>query len=275
VRALHLFRDEREAAALREGWEQRWEGWPGPAPTLVQEHRGFLFVQLGAALTRGVRHLEEELPGPPQDTLGWITTVVVPEWDRGRLTMSALTRPQVVFMKWVLARRFRVVVVTPPARGAGGITGDPRGAEPDGAAPERVAIVPLLHLDPPGMRALDYARRTADHVIAMHVEAATALKEEEGASIADEVEAWRREHAVRHMRVVIIESPTRLVVEPVLAYVDTWRHAHPEPVCTVVIPELHDAWWSTFLHNHRGLWLKAALLLRENVAVADMVFHLR
>jgi hypothetical protein len=273
VRALHLFRGEQEAAALRTGWDQRWEGWAGPAPTLVQEHRGLLFVQLGAALTRAVRRLEEELPGPPPDTLGWITTVVVPEWDRGRLAVSALTRPHVAFMKWVLARRFRVVVVTPPARGAGGVTEDPRGDELDAAAAERVAIVPLLHVDPPGMRALDYASRTADHVIALHVEAEAVLGQEEE-SIADDVRAWRREHGVRSMRVVIIESPTRLIVEPVLAYVDTWRQAHPEPVCTVVIPELHDAWWSTFLHNHRGLWLKAALLLRENVAVADIIFHL-
>ncbi len=45
------------------------------------------------------------------------------------------------------------------------------------------------------------------------------------------------------IHLVVIESPYRSVVPPLLAYVDSWRQAHPEPVCTVVLPEVVADHW--------------------------------
>ena len=65
------------------------------------------------------------------------------------------------------------------------------------------------------------------------------------------------------------------VVPPLLAHIDSWRQAHPEPVCTVVLPEvMADHSWAYWLHNHGARWLKAALLSRSMVAVADVTYHL-
>jgi hypothetical protein len=187
-----------------------------------------------------------------------------------------IERPQIAFMKWVLYRRFGTAVASLSTPGAGGITNDPLDARPGAPRDKRVAIVPVLKVDAPSMRALDYARQTADLVIALHVESASAIEGEGQDHTQRHLEEWRRERDAGGVRIVIVESPTRLIVEPLLAYVDTWRRAHPDPVCTVVIPELYDArWWAAPLHNHRGLWLKAALLLRQTVAVADVTFHLR
>jgi amino acid transporter len=277
VQALHLVHGARQAEAVRSGWEGRWNGWAGPKPTLVQQHKGAILVRSGAvALVRALRRLEEELPGPPPDTIGWITPVVLPEWEPGRLAQAAIARPQIAFMKWVLYRRFGTAVASLPSPGGGGITIDPLGPEAGPSHEKRVAIVPVLRLEAPAMRALDYARETADLVIALHVESGSTPEDQAQDHVERDLETWRRERGATTVRIVIIESPTRLIVEPVLAYVDTWRRAHPDPICTVVLPELYDArWWAGPLHNHRGLWLKAALLLRQTVAVADVTFHLR
>ena len=77
------------------------------------------------------------------------------------------------------------------------------------------------------------------------------------------------------VKLVVIDSPYRAVVPPVLAYVDGWRQAHPEPLCTVVLPELvTHHWWALNLNNQRAFWLKAALLSRATVAVVDITYHL-
>jgi hypothetical protein len=91
--------------------------------------------------------------------------------------------------------------------------------------------------------------------------------------------AWKRHAEPEGGRIpielAVVESPYRSVVPPVLAYVDTWPKAHPVPICTVTLPELvGDRWWAYWLHNHRAFWLKAALLSRSTVAVADVTYHL-
>ncbi len=277
VRALHLVHGAGEAEALRARWESHWEARGGPKPTLVQERKGAILLRSGAvALLRALNRLEEELPGPPPETIGWITTVVLPEWDPGHLARTAINRPQTALMKWVLYRRFGTAVASLPSPRSAGISNDLLQGEAGGRREKRVAMVPVLRLEAPSMRALDYARETADLVIALHVESRSAPEEEGQDDVQHHLESWRRERGADNVRIVIIESPMRLIVEPLLAYVDTWRRAHPEPICTVVVPELYDArWWAVPLHNHRGLWLRAALLVRQTVAVADVTFHLR
>jgi hypothetical protein len=45
---------------------------------------------------------------------------------------------------------------------------------------------------------------------------------------------------------------------------------------TVILPEMVPAhWWEHVLHNQTALRLKAALLFRPGVVVADVPYHLR
>ena len=116
-------------------------------------------------------------------------------------------------------------------------------------------------------------------MIAVHVETRADEPAEETRAIARRLRALRHEFETRNLKapvkLTVIESPYRSIVPPVLAYVDSWRKAHPEPACTVVLPELvTHRWWATWLHNHRAFWLKAALLSRSTVAVANVTYHL-
>ena len=75
---------------------------------------------------------------------------------------------------------------------------------------------------------------------------------------------------------MIIESPYRSLLRPLLAYIDTIKLRHPEDTITVILPEyvvIH--WWEYFLHNQTGLRLKAALLFRPGIVVIDIPEHLR
>lgn len=76
-------------------------------------------------------------------------------------------------------------------------------------------------------------------------------------------------------RLVIIESPYRSLIAPLVAYVDALRDANPGAVVTVVLPEFVPAhWWERLLHNQTALRLKLALYAHRGVAVANLPYHL-
>ncbi|NLN79046.1 MAG: APC family permease, partial [Armatimonadetes bacterium] len=61
---------------------------------------------------------------------------------------------------------------------------------------------------------------------------------------------------------VILESPYRSVIGPVLAYLEQVKKERPNYVVTVVLPEfVPRKWWHKLLHNQSGLFLKIALMM--------------
>ena len=77
---------------------------------------------------------------------------------------------------------------------------------------------------------------------------------------------------------VLIESPYRSLVGPLLAYVDRLRRDCPADrvaVVTVLLPEFVPAhWWEHVLHTQTALRLKGALLFRPRTAVLSVPYHL-
>ena len=60
---------------------------------------------------------------------------------------------------------------------------------------------------------------------------------------------------------VVIESPYRETVRPVVRYVRQLLRENPDDVVSVVIPEYVVAhWWQNLLHNQTALRLKGRLL---------------
>jgi hypothetical protein len=199
-----------------------------------------------------------------------VLTVVLPELESTHVARQFLGHPGLVRLKFELLRRAHVVAASIPA------------PTPAQVATSGVhhAIVPIANFDPPPRRALAYALGIAPEITVLNVESRT---DQHGGRRSDQLrrqfEEWKREvessgRSVR-VKLVVIDSPYRAVVPPLLAYVDGWRHAHPDPLCTVVLPELvAHHWWALILNNQRAFWLKAALLNRATVAVADVTYHL-
>jgi amino acid transporter len=77
------------------------------------------------------------------------------------------------------------------------------------------------------------------------------------------------------MSLVVLRSPYRSVVGPLLEYVDRLQHEAPDTLITIVLPEFLPArWWQPLLHNQTALLIKGALLFRRGVIVIDVPYHL-
>ena len=132
-------------------------------------------------------------------------------------------------------------------------------------------VVPIAHLDGATIQSLAYARSLSSRVTAVHV----ALDDEEAERVRSDWERWeqtlKKDEATN---LLIIESPYRTLIRPLLAYVDTLRENHPEAIISVVLPEFVVAhWWEYLLHNQTALRLKAALLFRSGIVVIDVPVH--
>lgn len=126
-------------------------------------------------------------------------------------------------------------------------------------------LVPVADLTYPALRTLAYARSITNNVRAVHVSAS----EQDKASFRAEWEAWGD-----HVPLVILDSPYRQIIEPLMAFIARCDDERPDDIVTVVLPEyVPDHWWDNALHNQTALRLKAALLYRPNTVVTSVPYH--
>ena len=78
------------------------------------------------------------------------------------------------------------------------------------------------------------------------------------------------------MPLVILESPHRSLLRPLLDYVAGIQSRGDDQMVTIVLPEfLPRRWWQHMLHNQTALLVKGALLFRKNIVVADVPYLLK
>jgi len=134
-------------------------------------------------------------------------------------------------------------------------------------------VVPLEVFDLVAKQSVAYARSISAHVTVVHV----AMNEEEAAQIGKSWDQWQQENLTpeEDTHLLIIESPYRALVRPLLAYIDTVHERHPNVTLSVLLPDyviVH--WWEYLLHNQTTFRLKAALRLRPGIVVIDLPQHL-
>jgi amino acid transporter len=131
---------------------------------------------------------------------------------------------------------------------------------------EPVVIVPIARLDEPARQAMAFATSIAAEATAVHV-----------TNDADAAEELRRQWPAWSggAELVVIESPYRALIGPLLAYLDVLQRHDPERPVLVVLNELVPRhWWENLLHNQTALRLKLRLFSRRNTIVADVPYHL-
>ncbi len=128
------------------------------------------------------------------------------------------------------------------------------------------AIVLVSNLLTPTLRALAFAQATAPATLrAVHV-----VADEEDDPLAQDWEERRIP-----VPLVVIESPYRETVRPVLQYVRQLRREHPGDVISIVIPEyVVRRPWQALLHNQTALRLKGRLLFEPQVTVTSVPWML-
>jgi hypothetical protein len=79
-----------------------------------------------------------------------------------------------------------------------------------------------------------------------------------------------------NLPLVVLESPYRSLMEPLLEYIERVDAESPDDYVTIVLPEFIPArWWHHLFHNQRALLIKGALLFKPNTVVTSVPFHLR
>jgi amino acid transporter len=74
---------------------------------------------------------------------------------------------------------------------------------------------------------------------------------------------------------VVLDSPYRSVLQPLLEYIDRMEKQGEGHYMTVVLPEfVCSHWWEHFLHNQTALLIKAALLFKPGKVTVSVPYHL-
>jgi amino acid transporter len=144
---------------------------------------------------------------------------------------------------------------------------------PDAVIPppqrEERVVVPVPGINRAVVQAVNVGRSIADDVRAVLV----SDEPEEAAAIRAR---WDRQ--LPDVPLVIVESPYRALVGPMLAYLDVLDHAwppgKPEPITFVVVPEyVARNWWERILYNQSANRLRRALLGRPHTVVVNVPYR--
>jgi len=126
-------------------------------------------------------------------------------------------------------------------------------------------IVPVADLTRDVIQALKFARTMSDDVTAVHV----TIDPERGAELRA-----RFERQVPGIPFVIIESPYRSLVRPLVRYLEEAAGRAGDDVVVVLLPVyLAPGPVERFLYNDNGRRIRDALLGRPNVLVADVPYR--
>lgn len=79
-------------------------------------------------------------------------------------------------------------------------------------------------------------------------------------------------------KLVVLDSPYRFIVKPIVNYALQKQMEEPDRIITMLIPELVEShWYHYLLHNNRPEAIRALLLFNGNqrITVATIPYHLR
>ncbi len=128
-------------------------------------------------------------------------------------------------------------------------------------------LVPISGIQRAVLEALDYARTLSSDVRAVYVNVRPGATEE----LRRDWKQWGN-----GVPLIVLESPFRSLMEPLLEYIEQVSGERPDGYVTIVLPEFVPAhWWHHLFHNQRALLIKGALLFKPNTVVTSVPFHLR
>lgn len=139
------------------------------------------------------------------------------------------------------------------------------GYEPQPPPPHTVLVlVPDVHRGV--VPALEYAREISKDHRAVHIE----INPADTQRLKERWEQWGGD-----MPLVIIESPYRSLIGPLVEYVKQVRQDHPRHLITVVLPEfVVTRWWERALHNNSAFLIKLALGNIRDVVITNVRYYL-
>jgi hypothetical protein len=114
--------------------------------------------------------------------------------------------------------------------------------------------------------ALRYARNLSDDITAVHV----SMDPDEAIRVREKWETWGD-----GVRLVILDSPYRLLLEPVLEYIEQVAATRqPNEIITIVVPQfVPKHWYHNLLHTQAAFMLRMALLFKPGIVITDVPYQ--
>lgn len=124
---------------------------------------------------------------------------------------------------------------------------------------DQLVLVPLEDVNYASLRALAFARTISSSVVALHI----STNAERAEKVKQKMDTYAPD-----VKLIIVDSPLRAFVRPLIAYIDAVHNRKPDAFVTVVLPEFITAhWWEGFLHNRSANRLRTSFERHPNVAV--------
>ena len=116
------------------------------------------------------------------------------------------------------------------------------------------------------LEALRYARTISDDITALHV----SIDPDETNRLEEKWKKWGD-----GVRLVILESPYRLFIEPLLGYIHEMdKLRKPNEALIIVVPQFVSRhWWNNLLHTRTADTLRKSLLNQQNIIITEVPYQ--
>ena len=145
-----------------------------------------------------------------------------------------------------------------------------------------IVVIPLQRWSKLAEKALRFAYTLSREVLVLHIvpegEEEEHKKDELISAWHDYVEKPAVEAGFIPPELVLLHSPYRLVITPIVQYILQVEHKHPTRWVSVLVPELVERhWYYYFLHNQRATELKVILYAKGNgrIIVINVPWYLQ
>lgn len=127
-------------------------------------------------------------------------------------------------------------------------------------------IMPVSGIHQGTLEALRYAKLLSDDVTAVHI----SIDADETEKVQKKWKTWGE-----GTRLVILDSPFRLLIEPLLEYLkEIIDNRQPNETITIVVPQfIPSKRWHNALHMRTANFLRQELLSRPGVVVTDVPYQ--
>jgi amino acid transporter len=127
-------------------------------------------------------------------------------------------------------------------------------------------IMPVSGIHQGALEALRYAKLLSDDVTAVHI----SLDPKETEKVQTKWKTWGE-----GTRLIILDSPFRLFIEPLLEYIkDIVESSQPNETITIVVPQfMPSKRWHQALHMRTADVLRQELLSTHGIVVTDVPYH--
>lgn len=132
---------------------------------------------------------------------------------------------------------------------------------------KHTVVVPVPGVNRASLGAIEYARSLSDDVLAVQVN----VDSDDPEKLEAQWQNW-----VKDVPLVVLNSPYRSILKPLLGFIDEMGQFRKNDIVTVLLPEfVPSKWWHRLLHNQNGLILRGALSFKPNVVVTSVRHHMK